>query len=119
MHKLSSKQITIENFETDDYCKDLNLLGVKMEEYADNIIGICEVLRRKYLDTKDVRYWKELVRWLPEGWLQTRTWTANYEVLRNIYHQRKNHKLSEWHSFCAWIEELPYAKELIIGEDNE
>lgn len=119
MHKLSSKPITIENFETDDYCKDLDLLGVKMEEYADNIIGICEVLRRKYLETKDVRYWKELVRWLPEGWLQTRTWTANYEVLRNIYHQRKNHKLSEWHSFCAWIEELPYAKELIIGEDNE
>lgn len=61
-----------------------------------------------------MRDWKELIRWLPESWLQMRTWTANYEVLRNIYFQRKNHKLSEWRTFCKWIEKLPYANELII-----
>ena len=58
--------------------------------------------------------WKELIRWLPESWLQTRTWTANYEVLRSIYLQRKNHKLSEWRVFCRWIERLPYANEFIL-----
>ena len=78
-------------------------------------INFLEQLRQKYLETKDKRYWKELVRWLPEGWLQTRTWTANYEVLRNIYHQRKGHKLTEWQQFRELIEQLPYAQEFICS----
>ena len=79
----------------------------------NQIIDDCESLRQKYLETKDKRYWKELIRWLPEGWLQTRTWTANYEILRNIYFQRQHHKLTEWHRFCNWIEGLPYSADLI------
>jgi hypothetical protein len=61
------------------------------------------------------QYWRMLIEILPNGWLQTRTITLNYAVLRNMYHARKNHKLKEWHMFCEWIETLPYAEQLIIG----
>ena len=83
--------------------------------YEETLVGFLELLRQKYLETNDKRYWKELVRWLPEGWLQTRTVTLNYENLRSIYNQRKNHKLTEWHQFCDWVKTLPYAEELIIN----
>ena len=53
---------------------------------------------------------------LPSSYNQMRTCTMNYETLVNIYHARKNHKLTEWHTFCDWIASLPYAKELIIAE---
>ena len=121
MHKLAHTPITIDCFEIDDCDKELPI----KYGYVDNeeifvpisgLIAFLEQLRLKYNKTKDKKYWKELIRWLPEGWLQTRTWTANYEVLRNIYNQRKNHKLSEWHTFCDFISTLPYAKEFIIGE---
>lgn len=109
MHKLASTPITIECFETDDWNKDFDQI------IPDDLIPQLEILRQKYLETKDKKYWKELIRWLPEGWLQTRTWTANYETLRNMYGQRKNHKLTEWsQDFCNWVKTLPYAKELIL-----
>lgn len=74
-----------------------------------------ENIRQKYLETKDKRYWKELVRWLPESWLQKRTITMNYENIRNMYFQRRNHKLTEWSkSFIKWVESLPYTEELIM-----
>ena len=112
MHKLSSKPITLDCFDIDDLDRSV------MDEYnISAIIDICEGLRQKYLETKDKKYWKELVRWLPEGWLQTRTVTLNYENVRTIYFQRKNHKLTEWSdSFINWIGSLPYAKELIMFE---
>lgn len=112
MHKLASTPITLECFETDD---STDFADIDEKLNPDTIIAYCETLRQKYLETKDKRYWKELIRWLPNGWLQTRTVTLNYEVLRNMYHQRKGHKLSEWRYVCKWIEELPYAQELIIG----
>lgn len=124
MHKIASAPITLDCFEIGDYEPDLvyyaNDSGDSKVEYtisdlADSIIENLELLRKKYLETKDKRYWKELIRWLPEGWNQTRTWTANYEVLRSMYHQREHHKLCEWSDdFCKWVESLPYAKELII-----
>ena len=58
--------------------------------------------------------WKALIRILPESWLQTRTVTLNYEVVRNMVHQRKGHKLTEWKSFIDWAKTLPYAEELIF-----
>lgn len=70
--------------------------------------------REMYLKTKDKRYWWQMIQLLPQSYNQKFTWQANYEVLHNIYHARKNHKLSEWHDFCDWIEELPLAKEVII-----
>lgn len=124
MHKLASTPITLECFETDDLDQNFELFlqnGARcsMEQWNNAIIDGCEFLRQKYLETKDIRYWKALIRWLPESWLQTRTWTANYEVLRNIYFQRQGHKLTEWHSFCEWVESLPYAKELITYTKEE
>ena len=122
MHKLASTPITFDCFEMDDF---ENLRVYDNEPYNtdtfitdiwDDIIGYCETLRLRYNETKDKRYWKELIRVLPEAWLQTRTVTLNYEVLRNIYFQRRYHKLTESHRFCEWIESLPYGKELITYE---
>ena len=119
MHKLASTPITLECFETDDYDGDLVYFDsddsfLDVNDMTSSLIGDLESLRQKYNETKDKRYWKELIRWLPNGWLQTRTVTMNYENLRSMYHQRKNHKLTEWHSFCEWVESLPYAKDFII-----
>ena len=116
MHKLASTPITIKCFETDDMVEDIiigdDLTGSKA--WA-NLLAYCEWLRRKYVETKDVHYWKELLRILHNSWLQTRTWTGNYEILRNIYHQRKNHRLTEWHTFLDTIvKELPQAQEFIV-----
>ena len=129
MHKLASKPITSEYFEFDsgDELEITNYTiphggecGLVYSDYQEDIIDMCENLRQKYLKTKDKRYWRALVQILPQSWLQTRTWTANYAVLRNIYFQRKNHKLKEWHQFCEWIKTLPYSKELItLGDENE
>ena len=117
MHKLSSTPITKECFEMDDYSSDLTLENNEhflINKIWDSVINDCEALRQKYNETKDKRYWKELIRLLPEGWLQTRTWTGNYEILRNMYSQRKNHRLTEWHQFCEWVRTLPYSGELIL-----
>ena len=78
-------------------------------------ISYLECLRFNYNETKDKKYWKELIRLLPESWLQTRMFDCDYATLRNIYCWRKNHKLTEWHKFCEWVESLPYAKEFIIN----
>ena len=121
MHKLTSYPISYENFEMEDFNGDLNPYegnalnpGTTVKTIWDNLLVDCENLRRIYLETKDVRYWKELVRILPSGWLQKRTVTLNYENLRAMYSQRKNHKLTEWHDFCNWVKALPYAEDLIL-----
>ena len=123
MHKLATTPITLDCFEIDDYDRNLSLAdNLKDDDGLDNIstfeediIYVLENIRQKYLETKDKRYWKELVRWLPESWLQKRTITMNYENVRNMYFQRRNHKLTEWsESFIKWVESLPYAEELIM-----
>lgn len=120
MHKLATTPITKECFEMDDFrnIKVYDREPYNIDDYTDDmwetIIDYCETLRKRYLETKQKDYWKELIRILPESWLQTRTWTANYEVLRNIVHQRQGHKLSEWESFIDWVKTLPYAEDLIF-----
>lgn len=133
MHKLASTPITSDCFENDDFNKDLIIeqntgwecpQDFKANNLALTIINKLEILRQKYLETKDKRYWKELVRWLPESWLQTRTVTMNYENLLTMYRQRKTHKLNEWSgidnpelpNFVGWVKTLPYANELILIE---
>lgn len=125
MHRLTSSPITLDCFETDDYDRNLSLADNPKDDdgldnistFEEDIIYVLENIRQKYLETKDKRYWKELVRWLPESWLQKRTITMNYENVRNMYFQRKNHKLIEWsESFCKWVESLPYAEDLIMYE---
>ena len=121
MHKLASTPITLDCFEIDDLCLNLHTINnppisdESMKNFIDDTIAYLEALRQKYNETKDKRYWKELIRWLPNGWLQTRTVTMNYENLRSMYHQREHHKLTEWHAFCDWVKTLPYAEELIIN----
>ena len=127
MHKLTSKPITLESFEIDDFNLDLIYYEIPGAQndigmFADFMIEQLEFLRQKYLETKNKKYWKELVRWLPESWLQKRTWTANYEVLHSIVLQRGHHKLeTEWgNGFIKWCTSLPYAKDLIFyGEERE
>ena len=86
-----------------------------------NYLFTLEILRQKYNETKDKRYWKELIRLLPESWLQKRTVTMNYENLYSSVRHRKNHKLTEWSvNFIEWVKSLPYAEELIfIGKEEK
>ena len=129
MHKLATTPITIDCFETDDYQDDLQwhnqddyLIEYDSSNSINAFVDMLENLRLKYLETKDKRYWKELIRWLPESWLQTRTVTLSYENLFSMIRQRKNHKLNEWSgkdnplnkNFIAFAKTLPYAKELLF-----
>ena len=81
-----------------------------MGDYINNVIN---PLRQKYKETKDYKYFRAMRQALPMGYNYRFTWSANYAVLRNIYRQRKTHRLSEWYEFCKWIESLPYAEDLI------
>ena len=121
MHKLASTPITLDCFELGDYSPELDMiddvpLGLRVDSFIDDL----EQMRQKYLMTNDKRYWKELVRWLPNGWLQTRTVTMNYENLLSMYHQRCNHKLTEWSiDFINFIKSLPYASDFLIPDEAE
>ena len=115
MHKLASTPITIDCFEMGDFTPLID--NFKIDLSWRTVVSYLEQLRQKYNETKDKRYWKELIRLLPESWLQKRTITMNYENILNMYRQRKNHKLTEWSkSFCDWVKTLPYAEELICLE---
>ena len=128
MHKLASYPITEECFEMGDYNGDLKpyegnpiCLDTTVKTIWNNLIIDCENLRRCYNEIKDIRYWKELVRLLPESWLQTRTITMNYENLLAICSkgQRRNHKLIEWREdFINWARTLPYASQLIFIDEQ-
>ena len=111
MHKLAYTPITMECFELDDYRQDI--------VDVSGFIELLEDIRQAYLATKNPAVWKELIRWLPESWLQKRTFTMNYENVRSIVHQRKGHKLSEWQKFIDWAHTLPYADELIFYNGKE
>jgi hypothetical protein len=98
-------------------CKFENTVidNFKIDLFWQTVVCYLEQLRIKYFETKDKRYWKELIRLLPESWLQKRTITMNYENIFNMVHQRKNHKLTEWsESFIGWAKTLPYAEELLF-----
>ena len=115
MHKLASTPITMDCFEMDDFTPLID--NFKIDVSWQTVVSYLEELRQKYNETKDKRYWKELIRLLPESWLQTRMFDCDYATLRNIYCWRVKipHKLTEWKQFGDWVESLPYAKELIIN----
>lgn len=129
MHKLMAKPFERDDFEFDKgkeliitkgYITHGGEYELTYEDYINDILYMCNRLRDKFLKTNDKDYWRALVQILPNAYLQTRTWTANYAILRNIYFQRRNHKLKEWHQFCDWIKSLPYSTELItLGDENE
>ena len=106
MHKIHSKEFSRDDF-SHDRMSDVALSSL------DATIMVLEDRREKYLETKDTAYWHDMIQLLPSSYNQMRTCTLNYENLVNIYYARRNHKLPEWREYCAWIEKLPYATELI------
>ena len=122
MHKIAEKEFTLENFSCE------HLLSYWGEEkvnptiiypctpmqHLNQTIACLNVCRKKYLETKDKKYWWQMIQLLPSSYNQRRTVMLNCEVLANIYKSRRNHKLDEWHTFCDWIEGLPYSA-LITG----
>lgn len=112
MHKIHAKAFSREDFSHD-----------RMSENAlsclDNVIAVLEETRQRYLETKDMAYWHDMIQLLPSSYNQMRTCTMNYENLINIYYARRNHKLPEWHTFCRWVESLPYAEQLIMINNGD
>lgn len=117
MHKIHAKEFTLDDFSHE------HLLGYDELNWGDTaplatlycVINALNVYRQKYLETKDKKYWWQMIQLLPSSYNQKRTVMLNYEVLANIYEWRRDHKLDEWHTLCDWIESLPYS-ELIIGK---
>ncbi len=108
MHRIHSKTFTRDDFSCD-----------RMSDFAlealDSTIKVLEDRRLKFIETKDSAYWHDMIQLLPSSYNQMRTCTLTYENLVNIYYARRHHKLPEWHIYCDWIENLPYANELITG----
>lgn len=111
MHKIHAKEFTLDDFSHeqmhDAFRADLRRL-----------VELLNIARNKFLETGDKRFWWDMIQLLPSSYNQRRTVLLNYAVLKNIYHARKDHKLDEWHTFCDWIERLPYS-ELITGKASE
>lgn len=114
MHKITSKPIELSDFSIDDFDIGDDYNEIALEDMFINVVADCESLRQKYLETKDKRYWKGLIQLLPTAYNQKRTVQLNYQVLKNMYFSRRNHKLNEWHDFCEWCDKLPYFKEICI-----
>lgn len=137
MHKIADKEFTLEDFSCEHlldvttsidsgkavskrlYNEAVYLNGIYCTSRGVflNILECLNHFRMLYLETKDKKYWWQMIQLLPSSYNQRRTEMLNYEVLANIYKWRKNHKLDEWRELCKWIESLPYS-ELITGKDN-
>lgn len=107
MHKIQAKEFVLDDFSHDH-------LTTESLKVLEDYISYLESVRLKYLESKDKNDWYDMIQLLPTSYNQMRTCTLNYETLINIYNSRRNHKLDEWHDFCAMIETLPYAKDMII-----
>lgn len=112
MHKGTSKPFELDDFDRDDTELDVS------DECWKNIIDTLNELRDRYLETKDYSYFRTIRQILPMSYKYTSTISLNYEVLLTIYKQRHNHRLKEWHTFCDWIESLPYMKEFIKASEE-
>lgn len=117
MHKIAAKEFTLEDFSYENLFNEPEN-GYFGRNAFSSLIDELNKARNLYLSTKDKKYWYQMIQILPSSYNQKRTVMMNYEVLANIYHSRKDHKLDEWHDFCDWIKTLPYS-ELITGEKND
>ena len=111
MHKIQAKEFTLEDFSFEH----MNQHSIRA---LTAVINQLNAARDEYLSSKEKDDWWQMIQLLPTSYNQKRTVVLNYEVLHNIYFSRKDHKLDEWHTFCDWIEELPYS-EIIIGEKED
>ena len=119
MHKIHAKEFTLDDFSYEHLIDSPlveeepgkpALLNMQAREMLVILVNVLNAARYNYLKTKDKAYWWQLIQLLPSSYNQKRTVMLNYEVLANIYKSRKDHKLDEWHTFCDWIEGLPYSK---------
>lgn len=117
MHKIADKEFTIDDFSI-EHLNDDRSAEVSNLEWFEHLITHLNRDRKRFIETKDKQYWWQLIQLLPSSYNQRRTVMLNYEVLANIYKSRRNHKLDEWHTFCDWIESLPYSG-LITGNKEE
>lgn len=130
MHKIAEKEFTVDDFSTEHLLgfdgphndeREVPYVSIDHDNisplglYRCGIIPMLNICRKAYLKTKSKTDWWQMIQLLPSTYNQTRNVMLNYEVLANIYRQRKNHKLDEWREFCKWIESLPYS-ELITGK---
>ena len=106
MHKIHSQPFAMEQFSCDHMTEST-------KAFFATVVEELERIRLRYLESKSKQDWYDLIQLLPSSYHQMRTCTLNYENLINIYRARKEHKLAEWHTFCDWIAELPYAQDLI------
>jgi hypothetical protein len=112
MHKIHAKEFVAEDFSTEG----IEECGHLTEVVFSCVLNELERLRLLFNTSHDKKYWRAIVELLPMGYNIKATVQLNYQVLKNMYHARKNHKLDEWRDFCKWIEILPYS-ELITMED--
>lgn len=136
MHKIAAKEFDVNDFshehieelDGDEYnmsydwlLRTVDILNYYRKKYniASEKLKRTDLTEaeRKHVIAQQKLYWWQMIQLLPSSYNQRRTVMLNYEVLANIYKSRRNHKLDEWHTFCDWIEELPYS-ELIIGKEN-
>lgn len=123
MHKIQEKEFTLEDFS----CEHLETIArfdddKKMHKpymVMKSVIDCLNACRKSYLETSSKTDWWQMIQLLPSSYNQTRNVMLNYEVLANIYHSRKNHKLDEWRDFCSWIENLPYSELIIASVENK
>ena len=120
MHKIHAKEFTLEDFSC-EHLKDS--FGESHDCFSPldilyDVIIMLNICREDYLKSKSKDDWDQMIQLLPSSYNQKRTVMLNYEVLANIYQSRKDHKLDCWHTFCHWIEELPYS-ELITGYEED
>ncbi len=110
MHKIHVEPFSLDNF-AHEGCDEVP----EAMETLKNTIARLEWLRQKFNETQAKCYWRALLELLPHGYMMKATISLNYEVLHNIYHGRRNHKVVEWHTFCDWIEQLPYSEIITVG----
>lgn len=136
MHKIHSKEFTLEDFSCEHLLSieapfenskhDIPLIGIELADDGSLVqdpidifthtIDMLNRCRTMFLETKDKRYWWQMIQLLPSSYNQRRTVMLNYEVLAGIYPKRKDHKLDEWHDFCDWIKSLPYSEIITLEE---
>ena len=114
MHKIHSSELYNIDFSVEG-CREV---GSWATLCFANVQNTCNKLIKKYNETKEKKYWRALIELLPESYNQRATVQLNYEVLAGMYYWRKDHKLDEWHTFCKWVESLPYSEIITGGSEN-